>query len=64
MGHFLISAMPEEGLTETLEGLAENYVYWCAKTLELSGLSQPTSSFYDAKVGPSNERPVFHVTEE
>lgn len=64
MGHLLISAMPEEGLTETLEGLAENYVYWCARTSKLSELSQPTSSFYEATIGPSYERPVFHVTEE
>src|SRR2546425_1782139 len=32
MGHFLLSMMPDEGLTEAFEGLAETYVYWLTRT--------------------------------
>jgi hypothetical protein len=63
MGHLLISILPEEGLTETLEELAESCAYWSTKS-KITDLSHPISSIYHATSGPSYERPAFRVTEE
>lgn len=64
LGHFLLSVMPSEGLTEALEGLAETYNFWLGGTKVLSESNRLTSSLYEAAEGPSYERPTFHVAEE
>lgn len=64
VGHFLLSRMPDEGLTEALEGLAETYTYWKIRSQELPESSHPVSTFYNAVDGSSYVRPTFRVTEE
>jgi len=64
VGHFLLSRMPDEGLTEALEGLAETYTYWKVRCQELPNSSHTVSSFYNAVNGSSYVRPAFRITEE
>ena len=64
VGHFLLSTMPAEGLTEALEGLAETYSFWLGDLNRSALSSQPTSSFYEATQAPSRERPAFRVIQE
>lgn len=63
IGHLILSRMPEEGLTEALEGLAETYNFWTSwKVNTLT--SSPVSRFFEATQGSTYERPKFHVTED
>jgi hypothetical protein len=64
MGHYILTKMPEEGLAEALEGLAETYNFWISWKQNSKQSSQPVSNFYDATQGSSYERPKFHVTED
>jgi hypothetical protein len=62
-GHYLLTRLPDEGLAEALEGLAETFTYWKIRTEELPS-SHPVSNFYSAVYGSSYVRPTFRVTEE
>jgi hypothetical protein len=64
VGHFILSRMPEEGLTETLESLAETYTYWLNRKYNTLEPARPASTFYNATAGPSYDRPKFHVSED
>jgi len=64
VGHFLLSRMPDEALTEALEGLAETYTYWKIHNQEIPESSSPVSIISDAVSGSSYIRPTFRVTEE
>jgi hypothetical protein len=64
MGHFMLSRMPEEGLMEALEGLAETCNFWITYKENAVPSGQPVSRFYDATRGSTYERPKFHVTED
>jgi len=64
MGHVILSRMPEEGLAEALEGLAETCSFWIGWKQNPIQSSRPISRFYEATQGSSYERPKFHVTEE
>jgi hypothetical protein len=64
VGHFLLSRMPDEALTEALEGLAETYTYWKIHNQEIPVSSKPISNVSDAVNGSSYTRPTFRVTEE
>lgn len=64
MGYVILSRMPEEGLAEALEGLAETYSFWLGWKQNPVQSSEPTSRLYEAAQGNSYERPEFHVTED
>jgi hypothetical protein len=64
MGHFILSRIPEEGLTEALESLAETYNYWLTCKYNTIESGRPVSSFYEAGRGSSYVRPKFHVPED
>jgi hypothetical protein len=64
MGHFILSQMPEEGLTEALESLAETWNFWITWRQNAVPSSRQVSTFYEATQGPTYERPKFHVTED
>src|SRR6267143_1451729 len=48
VGHFLLSRMPDEALTEALEGLAETYTYWKIRNQELPESGKPVSKISNA----------------
>jgi hypothetical protein len=64
MGHLLLSRMPDEALTEALEGLAETYSYWQIRNQALPESSKPVSIISNAVNGISYTRPTFRVPEE
>jgi len=64
VGHFLLSTMPDEALTEALEGLAETYTYWKIRNQELPASSKRVSTISNAIKGASYTRPTFRVTED
>ena len=64
LGHILLSGVPNEGLMEALEGLAETFTFWTDSAQEFSESSKPTSTFYAAAKGASYQRPIFRVAEE
>lgn len=64
VGHFLLSKMPDEGIIEALEGLAETYTYWNIRTQELTESHPAVSSLHKAVQGSSYVRPTFRVSEE
>jgi len=64
VGHFLLSTLPDEALTEALEGLAETYTYWKIRNQQLPQSSKPVSKISNAVRGASYTRPKFRVTED
>jgi hypothetical protein len=64
VGHFLLSTMPDEALTEALEGLAETYTYWKIRNQELPESSRRVPTTRNAVKGASYIRPTFRVTED
>jgi hypothetical protein len=64
VGHFLLSRMPDEALTEALEGLAETYTYWKIRNQPLPESSKPVSTVSNAISGASYTRTTFRVTED
>jgi hypothetical protein len=63
VGHYLLSKMPDEALSEALEGLAETYTYWKIRTRELPS-SKPVSNISNAINGISYTRPIFRVNQD
>ncbi len=64
VGHFLLSTLPDEALTEALEGLAETYTYWKIRNQQLPESGKPVSKISNAVRGASYTRPIFRVTED
>ncbi len=64
IGHFLLSRMPDDGLAETCESLAETYDYYLARGQKRLECTSPTSRSYYATLGNSYVRPTFRITEQ
>src|SRR5712692_5884749 len=64
VGHFLLSRMPDEGLFESCESLAETYDYYLARTQNRFQPTCSTSRFHYATRGASYVRPSFPLAEK
>ena len=64
VGHFLLSRMPDEGLAETCQSLAENYDYYLTRARTTLEVTCPTPQSYGAPLAVSNIRPLFPIAEE
>lgn len=63
VGHFLLSTMPDDGLVETCESIAETFDYYTARQLELSRPRVSMRTFSPATAGESRVRPPFRISE-
>lgn len=60
--HFLLSQIPDEGMSEALETLAQMWQFYRTPVLPPPALPAPAR--IPAKLGETYVRPVFPVTEE
>jgi hypothetical protein len=64
LGHFLLSKVPDEGLSETCEALTEFYDYYTDLAQKRISAVQPANRTFDATLSASYVRTPFVIPEE